>query len=115
MKAVLGTITAFLSEKQKFNCWGGKKGSQVETHNLFAYHDCLKELSTLFITVSLFTGVGYVHLPVMFNYCIFPLLGCLPYQTFVCMIESHNVKRTPVSCSNKINKAVGIAYLQYVP
>lgn len=83
---MLGTITAFLSEKQKFNCWGGKKGSQVETHNLFAYHDCLKELSTLFITVSLFTGVGYVHLPVMFNYCIFPLLGCLPYQTFVCII-----------------------------
>ena len=90
MKAASGTITAFLSEKQKFGSIGGKKGSQIKTCNLLAYHDCLKEIGTLLITVSFSTYVGRVHLPVTFNYCIVSLGGCLLYQTFVCVIDRHS-------------------------
>lgn len=77
MKAVSGTITAFLSEKQKKFGSTGKKGSQIKKCNLLAYHDCLKEIGTLLITVSFSTGIRHVHLLVTFNYCIFSLLGCL--------------------------------------
>lgn len=70
MKAVSGTITAFLSEKQKSGSIG-KKGSQIKACNLLAYYDCLEEVRILLITVSFSRAVRHVHLPVTFKYCIF--------------------------------------------